>query len=270
MPPLRRPAGLAKPRRSGAAANQEIVWLFDLDNTLHDCSRHIFQVIDSTMSKVMMDWLKLDRPEADRLRLNYWVRYGATAIGLEEHHGINADAFLEASHDFDVSPLVHAERGIANKLAQLPGRKILLTNAPERYARDVLKSLGILHHFELLWSINHMRLQGRIRCKPSVAMLRQLLARLRVPAHQVVLVDDTMANLRSARAVGMRTVLSHHPSTPHNARHYGRDLYIDLRLNRVGELLSRRHRELATGRQAGASIPSKQGRGRSASSATAW
>ena len=270
MPPLRHRAGMAGPRRLRPSADQELVWLFDLDNTLHDCSRHIFQVIDSTMSAVMMEWLNLDRPEADRIRLDYWARYGATAIGLEKHHGIKADAFLEASHDFEVAPLVHAERGIARKLAALPGRKILLTNAPERYARDVLQSLGILHHFEMLWSINHMRLQGRIRCKPSVAMLRQLLARLRVPAHQVVLVDDTMANLRSARAVGMRTVLSHHPSTPHNARQHGRDLYIDLRLNRVGELLSRRHQELPAGATAGVHTRSKPGRGHSAKFATAW
>src|SRR5690606_14818729 len=242
MPPLRSPVALPRPRpRAGSAGPQsDLVWLFDLDNTLHDCSRNIFGAIDSAMSDVMMQWLQLDRQNADRLRKDYWRRYGATAIGLERHHGIRASDFLEASHDFDVAPLVHAETGIARKFASLPGRKILLTNAPQRYARDELKTLGILHHFETMWAIDHMRLQGRIRCKPSVAMLRQLLARLRVPAHRVILVDDTLANLRAARAVGIRTVLSHHPGTPHNAQHHGRSAYVDMRVNRIGHLLTAR------------------------------
>ena len=230
--PLRRPA---RPRPG------ETVWLFDLDNTLHDCSRHIFRAIDGAMSDTMMQWLDLDRERADALRLDYWRRYGATVIGLERHHGIAADAFLEACHDFDVTRMVHSERGLAGMLARLPGRKIVLTNAPNSYARRVLHALGILQEFEAIWAIDHMRLQGRLRCKPSVAMMRQLLARLRVPPHRVVLVDDTLANLRSARQVGMRTVLSHHPGTPHNARHHGRSPYVDKRVNRVGALLVNGH-----------------------------
>ena len=245
MPPLRHPvASLRAGHPVGRAKQGDLVWLFDLDNTLHDCSRHIFKAIDSAMSRVMMEWLQLDRPEADRLRLLYWKRYGATAIGLEKHHGIAAADFLAATHDFEIPPLVHSETGLARKLERLPGRKILLTNAPQKYALEVLRTLGILHFFETVWSIDHMRLQGRIRCKPSIAMMRQLLARLRVPAHRVILVDDTLSNLRGARAVGMRTVLSHHPGTPHNTRHHGRSHYVDMRVNRIGKLLVDRYREL--------------------------
>ena len=248
MPPLRYSPGALRPwsltghAPSGKMARAaDTVWLFDLDNTLHDCSQHIFKAIDGAMSDLMMHWLSLDREAADALRLHYWKRYGATAIGLEIHHGVKAQDFLAAAHDFDIPPLVCSEKSIARKLRLLPGRKILLTNAPERYARVVLRTLGILHHFETLWTIDHMRLQGRLRCKPSPAMMRQLLARLRVPAHQVILVDDTLSNLRSARAVGMRTVLSHHPTTPHNARFHGRSTYVDMRVNSIGELLAHRH-----------------------------
>src|SRR5690554_3754662 len=122
MRPLRRPLALHRPRHAVAQSpSNEIVWLFDLDNTLHDCSRHIFQAIDGAMSDAMMRSLDLDRASADQLRLDYWRRYGATAIGLERHHGIAAFDFLEESHDFDVAALVHSERGIANKFARLPG-----------------------------------------------------------------------------------------------------------------------------------------------------
>jgi len=245
MPPLRHPLASQRPAHPvGRAREGDLVWLFDLDNTLHDCSRHIFKEIDRAMSDVMMRWLNLDRTEADRLRRLYWKRYGATVIGLEKHHGIRAADFLAATHDFEIPPLVHSEPGLTRKLMRLPGRKIVLTNAPEKYAREVLQTLGILHCFETVWSIEHMRLQGRVRCKPSQAMMRQLLARLRVPAHRVILVDDTLSNLRGARSVGMRTVLSHHPGTPHNASHQGRNHYVDMRVNRIGQLLVDRHRLL--------------------------
>src|SRR3546814_2204039 len=99
---------------------------------------------------------------------------------MVRHHGANANAFLKLSHYFEVAPLVHSETGLAHKLRRLKGRKILLTNAPQDYAREVLKTLGILHHFECVWAIDHMNLQGRLRTKPSVALMQQNLARLGV------------------------------------------------------------------------------------------
>ncbi|MFA7668532.1 MAG: pyrimidine 5'-nucleotidase [Burkholderiaceae bacterium] len=235
---------VAARRPAGPALASDIVWLFDLDNTLHDCSRHIFPAIDGAMTATIAEQLGLTLDQADNLRNQYWKRYGATAIGLERHHGMPAADFLDACHRFDVTPLVHSESGLASKLARLPGRRILLTNAPQEYARNVLRALGILHEFEMLWTIDHMRLQGRLRPKPSVAMLRQLLARLRVPASRVVLVDDTLKNLRSAHALGIGTVLSHHPGTPHNSRGHGRGSYVDMRVNSICQLLTSRQRRV--------------------------
>jgi putative hydrolase of the HAD superfamily len=227
-------------RPHGPPRTQQTVWLFDLDNTLHDSSKAIFQAIDAAMSAAVASSLGVDHAHADQLRLAYWKRYGATVIGMVRRHGVDANEFLELSHDFDIAPLVHSEAGLARKLALLPGRKILLTNAPLRYARQVLKTLGILHLFEGLWTIDHMRLQGHIRPKPSTALMRQVLARLRTPASQVVLVEDTLRNLKSARQLGMRTVHVFHPGTPFSAVYRGRSQYVDVRVNSVGKLLAGR------------------------------
>ena len=237
------------PRRPGShAPSRQTVWLFDLDNTLHDCSKGIFQAIDHAMAQAVASTLQLEAPAADLLRKTYWQRYGATVIGMERHHGVDATEFLALSHNFPVAPLVHAENGLGRKLKRLKGRKILLTNAPLAYARDVLKTLGILHHFELLWTMDHMRLQGRLRPKPSLALMRQLLARLAVPARQVVLVEDTLRNLKSAHQLGIRTVHVFHPGTPFSGTHRGRSLYVDLRVNSMGRLAGR-HGWRTPGRQ---------------------
>lgn len=223
--------------RGGRQAAGGTVWLFDLDNTLHDASKAIFAAINQSMTEAVMQSLGLDREAATVLRTKYWKRYGATAIGMERHHGVDIDAFLELSHGFEIAPLVHGEAGLARRLARLPGRKIVLTNAPLPYACTVLRTLGILRQFDRVWAINHMRLQGRVRPKPSLALMRQVLARLRVPAARAVLVEDTLGNLRTARQAGMRTVHVYHPGTPFSGKHSGRSHHVGLRVNSVSELL---------------------------------
>lgn len=236
-----RPRSRVPPAVRPADPNSQRVWLFDLDNTLHDCSIGIFAAIDQNMTEAIMEALQVDLGEAHRLRVKYWKRYGATVIGLVRHHGVNADAFLERSHRFDAASLVHSESGLASKLLGLKGRKILLTNAPLQYARTVLKTLGILQQFEGLWAVDHMVLQGRIRPKPSRALMRQVLARVGQPASQVVLVEDTLKNLKAARELGMKTVHIFHPATPFSGLHAGRVDYVDVRVNSIGQLLTGRH-----------------------------
>jgi putative hydrolase of the HAD superfamily len=113
--------------------SKERVWFFDLDNTLHDTSYKIFREINLGMTAAVMEALSLDEQEASVLRTKYWRKYGATLIGLVRHHQIDAHAFLHRSHDFDIAPLVRAESGLAQKLRRLPGRKVLVTNAPLHY-----------------------------------------------------------------------------------------------------------------------------------------
>uniref|UniRef100_UPI0033422243 pyrimidine 5'-nucleotidase n=1 Tax=Castellaniella defragrans TaxID=75697 RepID=UPI0033422243 len=225
-------------RRRAAGRHDDPVWLFDLDNTLHDASRSIFRLIDQHMSAAVATTLGVDSAQADALRRRYWARYGATAIGMARHHGVDINHFLALSHNFEVAPLVHGETGLAQRLRRLPGRKILLTNAPAHYARQVLKTLDILREFDGLWSIEQMNLQGRHRPKPSRALMRQILARLRVPANRVILIEDTLANLKSAHQIGMRTVHVYHPGTPFATPCRGRDLYIGRRVNALSPLLT--------------------------------
>ncbi|WP_019937020.1 pyrimidine 5'-nucleotidase [Bordetella sp. FB-8] len=236
------PQPVSRVRRSRqiATAQARRVWLFDLDNTLHDASHSIFAHIDKAMTLAVRQTLGVDAEQADALRSKYWKRYGATAIGLARHHGVNLGHFLRRSHDFDVASLVRAERGLARALRALPGRKVLLTNAPLHYAKAVLRHLDLLQHFDSLWGIEEMRMHGHIRPKPSPALLRYVLAREGVAAARAVLVEDTLENLRAARRVGLRTVHVYHPGTPFSKVKFQRPSYVDLRVNSIRDLLLRR------------------------------
>lgn len=207
------------------------VWFFDLDDTLHDASHAIIGQIDRRMTEFVMRHLGIEREPADQLRRNYWQRYGATLLGLVRHHAVDARDFLRDTHDFDIPALLRAHPGAVALLRGLPGRKVLLTNAPAVYAQTVTVGLGLHRHLDRRYAIESMRIHGSLRPKPARSMLRAMLARERVgPAH-AVLVDDNLDNLRAARAVGLRTVWV----TGRRATARKPD-YVDLRVRHVREL----------------------------------
>jgi putative hydrolase of the HAD superfamily len=237
---LLRPAAHVRRSRRSSTGVSERLWLFDLDNTLHNTSHAIFPRINVGMTRAVMETLGVDIDEANALRSKYWKRYGATMIGMVRHHGVDAHEFLRKSHDFDVRELVKAESGLAAKLRRLPGRKVLLTNAPFHYARAVLRHLGLLQQFDSLWAIEHMNWHGAYRPKPSPALLRHVLAREGASAANTVLVEDTLENLRGARRAGLRTVHVYNAGTPFAKGGHSRPSYVDLRVNSVSHLLLQR------------------------------
>ncbi len=184
------------------------LWLFDLDNTLHDAGHAIFPEVGLNMSAYIARVLGLAEgaPAADALRQAYLERYGATVLGMVRHHAVAPHDFLRAAHQHtDLAGMIRAERGLARLLRRLPGKKILFTNAPGHYARAVVRHLGLGRQFAGQIAIEAMRVHGQLRPKPSTLMLRRLLRRERVAARSCVLVEDTLANLRSAKKLGMRT-----------------------------------------------------------------
>lgn len=217
------------------------IWLFDLDNTLHDASKGIFDQIHRCMIKAIQDLLDVDTAHADRLRVDYWRRYGATLLGMVRHHQICPHEFLARAHDFDVTAYIHHEPGLDAALARLPGQKIILTNAPLQYARTVLYGVGIHRHFQKILSIESMQRALYFRPKPSLALMQQTLARLQIHPAQCLFIDDTRINLKSAAQLGIRTILFAHPETPGNRRWMGRPPYVNLSVRSIRELSQRAH-----------------------------
>lgn len=186
------------------------VWFFDLDNTLHDASHRIFGEMNRSMSTWLMTNLAVDQVEADRMRTEYWHRYGTTLIGLIRHHAIEPHAFLDETHAFVSDPLlgtlIRARHGLSDLFRRLPGRKVLITNAPTLYTTRVLREIGLSRVVRKRYHIEQMRLLGRFRPKPSPSMFRMLLAREKVHPSNAILIEDSVLNLRGARSIGMRGV----------------------------------------------------------------
>jgi putative hydrolase of the HAD superfamily len=183
------------------------VWLFDLDNTLHDASHASFGPMNRAMTEFVATHLGLSEEDASALRQHYWHRYGATLLGLVRHHGVRAAHFLEETHR--LPGLEERLRTCAHDRAALrllPGRRIVLTNAPRAYALRVLGRLGLVPLFDAVLAIEDMRMFGQHRPKPDARMLRALLARLKLAPRCCWLVEDTLVHQRAAHALGIRSV----------------------------------------------------------------
>ncbi|MBI3221526.1 MAG: pyrimidine 5'-nucleotidase [Nitrosomonadales bacterium] len=179
------------------------VWIFDLDNTLHDASAHIFPHINRSMTAYLQEHLQLDEAAADALRVHYWQRYGATLSGLMRHHGTDPAHFLWHTHQFPGLPgMVLREPRLRHILQALPGKKVLFSNAPQHYAHAVLKLLRVDDLFDGVVAVE----QTRYRPKPDVYGFMRLLQRHRLRAAQCVMVEDSLENLQAAKRLGMRTV----------------------------------------------------------------
>lgn len=200
----------------------ERVWIFDLDDTLHNASAHVFPHINREMTRYLMTHLDLDEAAACALRRHYWEKYGATLHGLMRHHGTDPHHFLHHTHQFaDLSAKVLQARGLREMLARLAGRKVVFTNAPMAYALRVLDLLRIRHCFERVFSIESTRFCP----KPAKAGFMRLLSQIKTPATRCVMVEDSLPALITAKQLGMKTVFI----TPGVRR----PSFVDVRLNSV-------------------------------------
>ncbi len=178
-------------------------WLFDLDNTLHNATPHIFPHINRSMRDYIERNLGVDTHEATRIRQDYWVRYGATLLGLIRHHGTDPDHFLQETHQFpELKRMVVFERPVIHALRRLPGRKIIFSNAPRHYAEAILEITGLGACFDAVYSVENVRYQ----LKPMLAGFRTLLRAERLDPRRCIMVEDSLANLVAAKRLGMKTV----------------------------------------------------------------
>ena len=182
---------------------QNRVWIFDLDDTLHNASAHIFPVMNRAMTQYIQDTLALDETAAQQLRQHYWRIYGATLKGLMRHHGTDPYHFLLETHRLmDLPEMVIQTKRLRHMLQTLKGRKVIFTNAPKSYALRVLDLLGIGDLFELVFSVETVKFHA----KPSVRGFKILLKTIKAKASDCVMLEDNLPALMTAKRLGMRTI----------------------------------------------------------------
>jgi len=178
-------------------------WLFDLDNTLHNATPHIFPHINRSMRQYIERHLAVDTAEANKIRQHYWTRYGATLLGLMRHHGTDPNHFLWETHQFpDLKKMVDFEKPVLHMLRRLRGRKIIFSNAPRHYTEAILEITGLGRYFDAIYSVENVKFQP----KPMRAGFHRLLRAEHLDPRRCIMVEDSLPNLVTAKKLGMKTV----------------------------------------------------------------
>ena len=179
------------------------VWIFDLDNTLHDARVHIFPSMHAQIQDFLKKQFGLDDEGASRMRRDFWLRYGTTLRGLMRHHGTDPRHFLAETHVFpELADMVVHENAVRHALARLGGTKLVFSNAPRHYVEEVLRAIGLARYFDGVYTIEDARYRG----KPEAAGFHYLLRKHDLDPHRCALIDDMLDNLRAAHRLGMSTV----------------------------------------------------------------
>lgn len=201
------------------------VWVFDLDDTLHDASSHIFPVMNRAMTEYIMQHLNIDEKAAFHIRQHYWQIYGATLKGLMRHHAVNPYHFLKVTHDDkQLAELAQQIKGLRHLINQLKGRKVVFTNAPKTYAFKVLNTLGITDLFSHVFTVESTRFHP----KPSIRGFRQMLKAIKAKASDCTMLEDSAETLMTAKRMGMKTI--------YVSKDLHKPNYVDVRINHIKKL----------------------------------
>lgn len=201
------------------------VWIFDLDNTLHDANAHIFPSMHEQINAYLRRHFGLDEAGANEMRRGFWLRYGTTLNGLMRHYGTDPRRFLAETHRFpELADMVVHENALRHALALLGGRKLVFSNAPRHYVEGVLRAIGVARWFDAVYTIEDTRFRG----KPAAHGFHLLLRKHDLDPHRCAFLDDSLENLRTAKRLGMSTVWV--------SREKRRLSFVDLRVSSVLEL----------------------------------
>lgn len=195
-------------------------WVFDLDNTLYPPRARLFDQIEVKMTQFVMDALKVERSEADRLRNHYWKLYGTTLAGLMREHQVDPAPYLLDVHDISLDHL-EVDADLAAHIRALPGRRIVYTNGTAPYAERVLAARGLSGLFDAVYGVE----DAGFRPKPERAAFEEIFANDGITPAKAAMFEDDPRNLAAPHEMGMRTVhVAEDPIEADHIHHHTDDL----------------------------------------------
>ncbi|MDS9468064.1 pyrimidine 5'-nucleotidase [Paracoccus sp. MBLB3053] len=176
-------------------------WIFDLDNTLYAPEMRLFDQIEKKMTAFVMRELRVPEAEANRIRGHYWRTHGTTLSGLMALHDVDPLPYLREVHDIDFSHLT-PDPDLAALISDLPGRKIVHTNADTEYAGRVLGHRGLAIFDE----VHGIETTG-FHPKPDPRAYAAVMEASGFDPAAAAMFEDDPRNLSVPHSLGMRTVL---------------------------------------------------------------
>jgi putative hydrolase of the HAD superfamily len=199
-------------------------FFFDLDNTLYPHTARVTEALEEKMNAYVAEIAQLDTLDAAKVRQGYFERYGTTLRGLQLHHAVNTEAYLARVHDIQIEALVTRNQLLCDLMQPILNQSTVFTNSPREHAIRVLTALGFK---DQQWSIVDIRATD-FQPKPQLAAYEAALRAAHAEPASSVLFEDTLVNLKTAKAIGMQTVYIHPDPTSITVPSYVDYVYADI------------------------------------------
>ena len=176
--------------------------LIDLDNTVYPEDSNIFSLIDIRMKSFISKNLNVSLEKSYEIQKKYFKENGTTLKGLMLYNNIKPEPFLNYVHDIDLSSIQNNPKLIA-VLKEYKGKKIIFTNGSQDHAIKVLQRVGIKQYINDIFDI----IDAKYIPKPNIITYKKVLKKFNLVPKRTIMIDDLPINLKTAKELGINTVL---------------------------------------------------------------
>ena len=191
-----------------------IIW--DLDNTLYRFDDALIEAFHIAMARAALDnGLVMDLHTAVALARRSFAEHGQSSKIFTNDYGISFAAIHHGFHHHINEKLITACNDTHAQFERLDMRHVLITHASKEWALRVLQHIGLAPWFppERVFGLECHDFK---RKDSSRAPFESALKALGLKAANVMMVEDTLQNLRIPHEMGMTTVFLHHGQEPEN------------------------------------------------------
>ena len=205
---------------------------FDLDATLYPADNGFWAEIGNRIELYLQDRMGMSPAHTTALKKFYYLQYGTTLRGLQHHHHIDPQDYLQFVHDIPAEIYLQPDPHLRAMIQSLPQRKWVFTNSDRQHATRVLSALNLVGCFEGIISLESLDYE----CKPHPSVYQTALTLAgETNTRQVVYLDDSLRNLAPAKELGVFTV---HIGPPHSSNGASDPMFSpDLSIPRPHDLL---------------------------------
>jgi putative hydrolase of the HAD superfamily len=178
--------------------------IFDLDDTLYSPGNGLWDEIGLRIERYLIEHAGVDPLQVNDVRRHYYASYGTTLRGLMANYPhLSPDVYLQFVHDVDMTRYLNPSPELDTFLTSLTLPKVIFTNSDSNHALRVLNCLGVAHHFPTIVDIRAMGFAN----KPDPKAYEVLLNTIDAKAEGCLFIEDSLRNLRPAKALGFTTIL---------------------------------------------------------------
>lgn len=188
-----------------------IIW--DLDNTLYRFDEAFVHACNIAAARTVCDLgYETDFAKALTLAEQSYIQHGYIAVSFLEHYEMSYEEYHFKFHDTLDEKIIKCNMNMKEELKRLNMPYVIITHASRNWARKITAHLGMAEFFpeERIIAIEDVDFVGKARSENCFKMACDIIG---MQPHELLMVEDTVRNLKIPKEMGFTTVLVHHGRT---------------------------------------------------------